>query len=70
VLGHDVPARLKRIVGAQERLSSFPEGRGHAAAIGWRSGTSSALLFRKANDILDRMAEGKRHGGMAAERVR
>jgi hypothetical protein len=32
---------------------SFPEGRGHGVAIGWRSGSSSGLLFRKASDILD-----------------
>ncbi len=43
-------------------LSSFPEGRGHGMGIGWRSGTSSVLQFRKASDILDRVAGGgKRH---------
>ena len=33
----------------------LPEGRGQGIAIGWRSGRSSGLLFRKASDILNRL---------------
>jgi hypothetical protein len=33
----------------------FPAGRGQGVAIGWRSGASSRLLFRKGSDILDRL---------------
>ena len=33
----------------------FPEGRGQGIAIGWRSGRSSGLLFRRASDSLSRL---------------
>jgi hypothetical protein len=34
----------------------LPGGRALGVALGWRSGTSSGLLFRKAGDILLRVA--------------
>lgn len=33
----------------------YPEGRGHGVAIGWKSGSSSGLLFRHASDMLTRV---------------
>jgi hypothetical protein len=33
----------------------FPDGHGPGVAIGWRSGNSSGLLFRKASDTLHRL---------------
>ncbi len=33
----------------------FPGGREQGVSIGWRAGTSSGMLFRKASDILHRV---------------
>ncbi len=37
----------------------FPGGRQLGVALGWRAGTSSGMLFRKASDILLRLAAGE-----------
>jgi len=34
----------------------FPSGREMGVAIGWKLGTSSGLLFRRASDMLQRLA--------------
>jgi hypothetical protein len=37
----------------------FPEGRGQGVAIGWRCGSASGLLFRRASDMLTRVADDR-----------
>ena len=64
VLAEDVEAgdrllydgRIAEVTDTRLGFYRFPEGRLPGVSIGWKAGSSSGLLFRRASDLLQRIA--------------